>query len=158
MRESYYDKEQNKYSVEIYPLYLELQLKRTSLTNIPAKRVDIEISQRKTLQQLKEEGCKQMMVTDLSRIRLWNFHNPNKPVLFKEQEYSMSLSALNLLDSQKILFEMKNDEEIWPLSNHPISNVSQLSPPGLVGLHNLGFYLYLFYFFLIFQNFFFAIF
>jgi hypothetical protein len=126
--------EGDRLQVELYPFHLILQLRRSVLTTAPAKQLEHCISKTATLQTLKEEGCEKMMVSDLSRIRMWDFSKASKPVLY--EDLSLSLSVAKVSDGHRIVFEMKNDDEIWPLSAS--IDTTQTSLPGLVGLHNLG--------------------
>merc|ERR1711976_1067225 len=75
-----------------------------------------------------------MSITDQSKIRLWNFFRGGKPVLL--EDLSLTLKDASIVEGQRIVFEMKNDEDIWPLANS--IEDSQHSLPGLVGLANLG--------------------
>lgn len=126
--------ENNNVEIELYPYTFIVLLRRTKLSSLPSKKIEVAASKSPlfTLQHLKERACEAMKITDLSRIRIWNAKVLSRPVLI--EDLSKSPAQSGLVDRQSIIFEMSNEDGEWPLDSEEESS----SNPGLVGLKNLG--------------------
>ena len=134
----------NELFVEVYPYTLILMLRRTTLSTLPSKRIEMTASKSPTytFENLKIDGCKLLNISsdDYSKIHLWNAKNENHLTFI--DDLSISVIDAKISNYQKIIFEMQSDDGIWPISERQLlansMNLSKTSLPGLVGLQNLG--------------------